>query len=54
MDNGSSTSDHSAATAAAQRELLDTIAREVALFGTGDGEHGLEPRVLVALAMVRR
>ena len=38
----------------AHRELLDTIEREVALFGTGDGEHRLEPQVMNALAKVPR
>ena len=40
--------------ASARQKLLDTIAREVALFGTGDGERRLEPRVLDALAKVPR
>ena len=54
MANGPSTSERAEETAAAHRQLLDTIAREVALFGTGDGEHRLDPRVLDALARVPR
>jgi protein-L-isoaspartate(D-aspartate) O-methyltransferase len=54
MSNGSSPSDPSRARAAAHRKLLDTIAREVALFGTGDGDHRLDPRVMDALARVPR
>jgi protein-L-isoaspartate(D-aspartate) O-methyltransferase len=41
-------------TAPAHQKLLDTIAREVALFGTGDGERRLDPRVMDALAKVPR
>ena len=54
MGNGSSTSDRSAATTSAHQKLLDTIAREVALFGTGDGERRLAPQVMDALAKVPR
>jgi protein-L-isoaspartate(D-aspartate) O-methyltransferase len=54
MGNGSSTSDHTGETPSARQRLLDTIAREVALFGTGDGEHRLDPRVADALARVPR
>jgi protein-L-isoaspartate(D-aspartate) O-methyltransferase len=41
-------------TAAARQKLLETIEHEVALFGTGDGEHRLDPRVVDALARVDR
>jgi protein-L-isoaspartate(D-aspartate) O-methyltransferase len=54
MGQGSLTSDHSGATTAAHQKLLDTIAREVALFGTGDGERRLDPQVMDALAKVPR
>jgi protein-L-isoaspartate(D-aspartate) O-methyltransferase len=54
MGNGSSTSNHTGETPSARQRLLDTIAREVALFGTGDGEHRLDPRVADALARVPR
>jgi protein-L-isoaspartate(D-aspartate) O-methyltransferase len=54
MDNGSSTSDHVGETPSAHQKLLDTIEREVALFGTGDGEHRLDPQVMNALAKVPR
>jgi protein-L-isoaspartate(D-aspartate) O-methyltransferase len=40
--------------AAAHRELLETIEHEVALFGTGEGEHRLDSRVIDALAKVER
>lgn len=40
--------------ASAQRALLETIEREVALFGTGEGERRLDPRVSEALARVPR
>jgi protein-L-isoaspartate(D-aspartate) O-methyltransferase len=40
--------------AAAHRSLLETIAHEVALFGTGDGAHELDRRVMDALARVPR
>jgi protein-L-isoaspartate(D-aspartate) O-methyltransferase len=40
--------------ASARQTLLDTIAREVALFGTGDGERRLDQRVIEALAKVPR
>ena len=40
--------------AAAHRRLLETIGHEVALFGTGDGAHRLDPRVMDALARVPR
>jgi protein-L-isoaspartate(D-aspartate) O-methyltransferase len=39
---------------AARRRLLETIGQEVALFGTGDGAHRLDPRVMDALARVPR
>ena len=54
MENGSSPSDQTGQTRAAHRKLLEVIAREVALFGTGDGEHRLDPRVMDALARVPR
>jgi protein-L-isoaspartate(D-aspartate) O-methyltransferase len=54
MGDGSSITDQSGATPSARQRLLDTIAREVALFGTGDGEHRLDPRVANALARVPR
>ena len=41
-------------TGAAHQVLLDVLEREVALFGTGDGERQLDPRVLKALAKVPR
>ena len=41
-------------TAAAHQVLLDVLEREVALFGSGDGERQLDPRVLKALAKVPR
>jgi protein-L-isoaspartate(D-aspartate) O-methyltransferase len=53
MGNGS-ISDHSGAVTSAHQKLLDTIAREVALFGTGDGERRLDPQVMDALAKVPR
>jgi protein-L-isoaspartate(D-aspartate) O-methyltransferase len=40
--------------AAALQALLDVLEREVALFGTGDGDRRLDPRVLEALAKVPR
>jgi protein-L-isoaspartate(D-aspartate) O-methyltransferase len=40
--------------ASARQELLGVLEREVALFGTGDGERRLDPRVLEALAKVPR
>ena len=54
MGNGSSTSGNAGQTAAAHQQLLDTIAREVALFGTGDGKRRLDRRVMDALAKVPR
>jgi protein-L-isoaspartate(D-aspartate) O-methyltransferase len=54
MSNGSTTSGNAAQRASAHQQLLDTIAREVALFGAGDGEHRLDPRVMDALAKVPR
>jgi protein-L-isoaspartate(D-aspartate) O-methyltransferase len=39
---------------AARRKLLETIEHEVALFGTGEGERRLDPRVIAALAKVER
>jgi protein-L-isoaspartate(D-aspartate) O-methyltransferase len=41
-------------TAGARQALLDVLEREVALFGTGDGERRLDPRVREALAKVPR
>jgi protein-L-isoaspartate(D-aspartate) O-methyltransferase len=41
-------------TASAHQALLDVLEREVALFGTGDGERRLDPRVVEALAKVPR
>jgi protein-L-isoaspartate(D-aspartate) O-methyltransferase len=46
--------DHTEEMAAAHRELLETIEHEVALFGTGEGEHRLDSRVIDALAKVER
>ena len=40
--------------AAARQELLQTIEHEVALFGAGDGERRLNPRVADVLAKVER
>jgi protein-L-isoaspartate(D-aspartate) O-methyltransferase len=40
--------------ASARQALLDVLEREVALFGTGDGERRLDLRVLEALAKVPR
>ena len=40
--------------ASARRKLLETIAREVALFGTGNGKHRLDHRVMQGLAKVPR
>ena len=40
--------------AAARQALLERLEREVALFGAGDGERRLDPRVLAALAKVPR
>jgi protein-L-isoaspartate(D-aspartate) O-methyltransferase len=54
MSNDSSRPDRSEATTAAHQTLLDTIAHEVALFGTGDGERRLDPQVMHALAKVPR
>jgi protein-L-isoaspartate(D-aspartate) O-methyltransferase len=54
MADGSSISDYTGETASARQTLLDTIAREVALFGTGDGERRLDQRVIDALAKVPR
>ena len=54
MARGSAPSDHADETAPAHKALLDTIEREVALFGTGDGERRLDPRVMDALAKVPR
>ncbi len=51
MSDGSGQSGEAAS---ARQELLDTIAREVALFGAGDGERRLDPRVMDALAKVPR
>jgi protein-L-isoaspartate(D-aspartate) O-methyltransferase len=41
-------------TAAARQALLEVLERELALFGTGDGERQLDPRVLEALVKVPR
>jgi protein-L-isoaspartate(D-aspartate) O-methyltransferase len=54
MAHRSSPSDQTDDTASAHRALLDTIEREVALFGTGEGEPNLDPRVIQALAKVPR
>ena len=54
MAGGSSPSHHAEGTASARQTLLDTIAREVALFGTGDGGRRLDQRVIDALAKVPR
>jgi protein-L-isoaspartate(D-aspartate) O-methyltransferase len=54
MADGSSPSHEAGETASARQTLLDTIAREVALFGTGDGERRLDQRVIDALAKVPR
>jgi protein-L-isoaspartate(D-aspartate) O-methyltransferase len=54
MGNGSTGSGNVGPTASAHQKLLATIAHEVALFGTGDGEHRLDPRVVDALAKVPR
>jgi protein-L-isoaspartate(D-aspartate) O-methyltransferase len=54
MSDGSTTSGNAGQRASAHQQLLDTIAREVALFGAGDGEHQLDPRVMDALAKVPR
>src|SRR5262245_49827090 len=40
--------------AAAHRQLLETIEHEVALYGTGEGERRLDPRVIAALGKVER
>jgi protein-L-isoaspartate(D-aspartate) O-methyltransferase len=39
---------------AAHQKLLETIEHEVALFGTGEGEHRLDSKVIDALAKVER
>jgi protein-L-isoaspartate(D-aspartate) O-methyltransferase len=39
---------------AAHQKLLETIEQEVAMFGTGEGERRLDPRVVQALARVPR
>jgi protein-L-isoaspartate(D-aspartate) O-methyltransferase len=54
MADGTSRSHDAGETAAARQALLDTIVREVALFGTGDGERRLDQRVIDALAKVPR
>jgi protein-L-isoaspartate(D-aspartate) O-methyltransferase len=54
MAHRSSPSDQSGEPTSAHRALLDTIEREVALFGTGEGEPNLDPRVIQALAKVPR
>jgi protein-L-isoaspartate(D-aspartate) O-methyltransferase len=54
MGEGSSTSERPGNASSAHQKLLDTIAREIALFGTGEGEHRLDPRVTAALAKVPR
>ena len=54
MGNASSPSHHPGTVASARQKLLDTIAREVALFGSGDGAYRLDQRVLDALAKVPR
>lgn len=40
--------------AAERRELVRTIEREVGWYGTGDGDHRLDPRVAAAIAKVPR
>jgi protein-L-isoaspartate(D-aspartate) O-methyltransferase len=45
--------DHAGQTAAHQK-LLETIEHEVALFGTGEGDRRLDPRVMDALGKVPR
>ena len=47
-------SDHADEMASARRALLEVIEREVGWFGTGDGGHRLDPRVVAALAKVPR
>ncbi|HYZ25948.1 MAG TPA: protein-L-isoaspartate(D-aspartate) O-methyltransferase [Geminicoccaceae bacterium] len=42
------------ATESARQALLEVIEREVDWFGTGDGDHRLEPRVAAAVAKVPR
>jgi protein-L-isoaspartate(D-aspartate) O-methyltransferase len=37
-----------------RRAMVEVIEREVGWFGTGDGDHRLDPRVVDALAKVRR
>jgi protein-L-isoaspartate(D-aspartate) O-methyltransferase len=54
MGNGSSTSGYTGDTPSAHQKLLETIEHEVALFGTGEGEHRLDRRVVDALAKVPR
>jgi protein-L-isoaspartate(D-aspartate) O-methyltransferase len=54
MGDGPWTSDRSGETTSAHQKLLDTIAHEVALLGTGEGGHRLDPRVTGALAKVPR
>lgn len=40
--------------AEARRALVATVERDVAMFGAGDGTHGLDPRVKEALGKVER
>jgi protein-L-isoaspartate(D-aspartate) O-methyltransferase len=54
MGNESPAAGHAEETAAARRQLLETIEHEVALFGTGDGERRLDPSVIDALGKVDR
>jgi protein-L-isoaspartate(D-aspartate) O-methyltransferase len=53
MGSEPATPDHAGQTAA-HRKLLETIEQEVAMFGTGEGERRLDPRVVHALARVPR
>ena len=54
MGNKLPASRHAEQPATAHQKLLETIEHEVALFGTGEGEHRLDPRVADALAKVER
>ena len=54
MGNKLPASRHAEQPATAHQKLLETIEHEVALFGTGEGEHRLDPKVADALAKVER
>jgi protein-L-isoaspartate(D-aspartate) O-methyltransferase len=54
MGSESPAAGHVGQAAAARQKLLETIEHEVALFGTGVGEHRLDSRVIDALAKVDR